>query len=88
MWEHADAEILSTLLDLSLVQGYEIRIYYEKEAKRPEIARCCLCVIDPSNMRNISDIHSTYFIYRETSHMIVEVRSFPSLIGEDERNTS
>ena len=85
MWEHPDAEMLSTLPNLSPVQGYEIRIY-KKEAGRPETVTHCVCVTN-SSMRNISDIHSSYFTYRETSHMIVEVRSFPSLIGEDERNT-
>ena len=84
MWEHADAEVLSTLPGLSPVQGYEIRIY-EKEARRPEITTHCVCVTDPS-MRNISNIRSSYFTYRETSHMTVEVRSFPSLTGEDESN--
>ena len=85
MWEHTNAEILSTLPDLSPVQGYEIRIY-EKEAGRPEVVRQCFCVTDPS-MRNISNIRGAFLEYKEMSHMIVEVRTFPSLIGEDERNT-
>ena len=44
-----------------------------------------LCVTDPS-MRNISNIHGAFLEYKGMSHMIVEVRTFPSLIGEDERN--
>ena len=78
MWELADA-----LPDLSPVQGYEIRIY-EREAGHSEIVRHCVCVTNPS-VRNISDIRNDFFMYNAMSQMIVEVQSFPSLIGEDER---
>lgn len=78
MWELADA-----LPDLSPVQGYEIRIY-EREAGHSEIVRHCVCVTNPS-VRNISDIRNDFFMYHAMSQMIVEVQSFPSLIGEDER---
>ena len=84
MWEHTDAEIPSSLPDLSPVQGYEIRIY-EREPGMPEKLLQCFCT-DPS-MRNVSGIHDVGFTYKEMSHMIVEVRTFPSLIGRDESNT-
>ena len=87
MWEHADAEILSTLPNLSPVQGYEIRIY-KRVAGLSEGALSliqCFCATDPS-MRNVSDIRSNSFTYEEMTNMIVEVRTIPSLIGEDERN--
>ena len=65
MWEHRDAEILSSFSDLSPVQGYEIRIY-EKVAGRSKVTvlRQCFCVTDPS-MRNISNIHNIDFTYKE-----------------------
>ena len=87
MWEHADAEILSTLPNLSPVQGYEIRIY-KRAARRPErkVVMPCFCVTDPS-MRNVNDIRSGFFTYEEMANMIVEVRTFPTLIGQDEGNT-
>ena len=87
MWEHADAEILSTLPNLSPVQGYEIRIY-KRAAGRPErrVVIHCFCATDPS-MRNVSDIRSVYLTYKEMANMIVEVRTFPTLIGQDEGNT-
>ena len=84
MWKHTDGDLLSSLPDLSPVQGYEIRIY-EKEAGRSEVVRQCFCVTDPS-MRNISDIHSVIFTYKEMSHMIVEVRTHPSLIGREDNS--
>ena len=86
MWEHRDGDLLSSFPDLNPtpVQGYEIRIY-EKVAERSETAQLCFCVNDPS-MRNISDIRRVGFTYKEMSHMIVEVRTFPSLIGKDKQN--
>jgi hypothetical protein len=84
-WQHADAEILSSL-DLSPIQGYEIRIISKREAGSFETVYMCFCVTDPS-MRNISGIRSSLFTYKKMSNMIVEVRTFPSLIGEDERST-
>ena len=50
MWEHADAEILSTLPNLSPVQGYEIRIH-KRVAGLSEGALSliqCFCATDPS----------------------------------------
>ena len=85
MWEHTDADQQLSLLNRTSVQGYEIRVY-EKEPGKPERLRQCLCVRDP-RMRNISDIRHAEFMYKEMSHMIVQVRSFPSLIGRDESNT-
>jgi hypothetical protein len=86
MWEHADAEMflmLSTHLGLSPVQGYEIRIISKRETESFEMVHQCFCVTDPS-MRNISGIHSSC---ERMSNVIVEVRAFPSLVGQDERNT-
>ena len=71
MWEHADAEILSTLPNLSPVQGYEIRIY-KRVAGHSERVIHCFCATDPS-MRNVSDIRSSSFTYEEMLNMIVEV---------------
>ena len=82
MWEHADSEILSTL---PTIQGYEIRIMYKRAAGRSEGVVHCFCVTD-SSMRNVSDIRSSSFTYHEMANMIVEVRAFPSLTGQDERN--
>ena len=84
MWEHTDAEILKSLPGLSPPQGYEVRIY-QKESWSSEVLRHCFCVTDPS-MRNISDIRSAFFEYNVRSHMIVEVQSFPSFIGDNENN--
>jgi hypothetical protein len=88
MWEHADAEILmlSTHLGLSPVQGYQIRILSNREARSYELVVHCFCVTDPS-IRNISGIRSTLLTYAKMSNLIVEVRAFPSLVGQDERNT-
>ena len=85
MWEHIDADIQLRHLNRSSVQGYEVRIYRKESGKFDQVQQC-FCVMDPS-MRNISDIRTASFTYREMSHMIVEVRSFPSQIGRDESNT-
>ena len=85
MWQHTNADDIELpLLNLSSVQGYEIRIIHKKEGSR-EVVKSCYCVTDPS-MRNVSNIRSRLFEYKEMSHMIVEVRTFPSLIGQDESN--
>ena len=83
MWEHGDAEILSSLSNLSPVQGYEIRIL--RANGRSESIVHCFCAKDPS-MRNISDIRSNSFTYEEMLNMIVEVRAYPSLAGQHEKN--
>ena len=81
MWEHKDAAKLQNRTDLSAVRGYEIRIYQKVINSGEKTLRKCLCVTDP-HIRNISDIYSRTFNYRsaedELSHMIVEVRTYPS----------
>ena len=84
MWEHNGAERLC-IPNRSNVTGYEIRIYDGRDGHEEVLE--CLCVTDPNNMRNVSNIHSALFNYRATpQHMIVEVRTFPSLVGEDADN--
>lgn len=89
VWEHKDAEILLQHSELSPVRGYEIRIY-EKRRMGDSFLRECLCVTDPTR-RNVSGIHTGFFTYSlkqdKLSHMSVEVRTYPSLAGEDDRNT-
>ena len=85
IWEHIDGDIQLSLRNQTAVQGYEIRIY-RKESGKPDQIHECFCVMDPS-MRNISDIRNSDLTYREMSHMIIEVRAFPSLNGQNERNT-
>ena len=96
-WEHKDAEkIQFQHINLSPVRGYEIRIYqkYRHDFETGEggelTLRECLCATDAS-MRNVSWIQSPTFKYSSTdsttSHLIVEVRSYPSLVGNDERNS-
>ena len=88
LWEHEDAMYLSHT-NFSDVKGYEIRIY-EGRSNNPQalkIIRQCLCVTDP-NLRNVSGITSPLFAYQSSqeglSHMIVEVRAYPTLVGRDE----
>ena len=90
IWEHKDAEKLILFHPrLSAVKGYEIRIYQKYRTGEP-ILRECLCVTDPTR-RNVSGIHNRSFQYSHTedqlSHMSVEVRTYPSLSGADDRNT-
>ena len=84
MWQHIiDTDIQLPPLNLTAVQGYEVRIY--KRKKREESVLHCFCVEDPS-MRNITDIRSNIFTYEDMLNMIVEVRTYPSLNGQDEDN--
>ena len=84
-WQHiVNTDIQLSDLNLTAVQGYEVRIYKSKKSGKESLLHC-FCVIDPS-MRNITDIRSNSFAYEDESNMIVEVRTYPSLIGRDEDN--
>ncbi len=85
MWQHTiEDNIELPLLNLTPVQGYEVRILRLEEGSS-DVVTHCFCVKDPS-IRNITDIHSIYFRYENMLNMIVEVRTFPSLNGQDEDN--
>ena len=84
-WQHiVNTDIQLSDLNLTAVQGYEVRIYKSKTSTNESLLHC-FCVIDPS-MRNITDIHSNSFTYEDELNMIVEVRTYPSLIGRGENN--
>ena len=81
-WQHIiNTDIQLSDHNLTAVQGYEVRIYKSKQSGKESLH--CFCVIDPS-MRNITDIRSNSFAYKDELNMIVEVRTYPSLIGRDE----
>ena len=92
LWEHEDVMYNLSHTNFSDVKGYEIRIY-EDRSNNPQdggtsrIIRGCLCVTDP-NLRNVSGITMPKFQYRSPqeglSHMTVEVRAYPTLVGRDE----
>ena len=84
MWEQTDGDLQLHLLNQTSVKGYEVGIY-KMESEKSELQKC-FCVTDP-RMRNVSNIRNVDFIYKEMSHMIVEVRGFPSLINKGESNT-
>ena len=84
-WQHiVNADIQLSDHNLTAAEGYEVRIYKSKKSGKESLLHC-FCVIDPS-MRNITDIRSNSFTYEDELNMIVEVRTYPSLIGRDEDN--
>ena len=85
--KHSDADTLQYTPEYSPVRGYEIRIY-EKDHEDYTILRDCQCVTDPS-IRNVTiDTGFEYVSNKQAlSHMIVEVRSYPSLASAIEQST-
>ena len=89
MWEHKDAIKLQNRSDLSAVRGYEVKVY-QKDNDGGRVLRECLCVNDP-HKRNVTDLYTESFRYRssndELSHMIVQVRTYPSSPSFSEAST-